>query len=164
MLKEVKEKCETEMKEMKANEVKSIEMTKHKEIVKKFKQDLERKEFKISSLESKLETSTSELEKVYNASMIENKMVKSESLKENRKIENVNRKLIRMEEAARTGTIVIRCIINEMVVTVEKLRSDLTINQNNMSRVNLEDNKLSESSPLNSHLQPNSIINDSIQE
>ena len=55
MVKETKEKLEAEIKEIKDTEAKSIDIGKHKEILRKYKQDCERKEMKISSLESKLE-------------------------------------------------------------------------------------------------------------
>ena len=169
LLKETKEKFETEMIKIKENEVKTIEISKHKEIMKKYKQDLERKEFKISNLESKLETNASELEKIKNESILENNIVKSESVKENKKIANIQRKLKKMEEAARTGTIVIRSIINEMVLTVEKLRSDLVINQNNSNRGQPEESKISDIANLQNNEQSidlikNSLIQDSIQE
>lgn len=133
MLKETKEKLESEIKEIKDNDNKTIELSKHKEILKKYKQDIERKELKISSLESKLETNTSELEKLRNENAEGSKIAKSEVLKESKKYETTVKKMKKIEDTTQTAMIVIRRMIKEMILSVEKLRSDVIISKHEAS-------------------------------
>jgi len=129
MLKDTKDKLQTEIKETKQTESKTIDIAKHKDIVKKYKQDIERKDFKISSLESKLDTNASEMEKLKNESVIEAKSSKSEYFKESKKYETSVKKMRKLEEASQNAVLVLRRMMKEMILSVEKLRSEVIISR-----------------------------------
>lgn len=133
MIKELKDKLESTQQEIKVGSENMIESTKHKEMMKKYKQEIERKDLKISSLESKLDTNTSELDKLRESTLKETKSKKSEYSSQNKKYDSAMKKAKDAEEVTQTCTIVIRRMIKEMIITVEKLRSEVTIAHHELS-------------------------------
>ena len=143
--KEAKDKLEEELKKLKEVEDKTAEVVKLKETIKKYKQDCDRKEMKISALESKLETNASEIDKLKSESMKESVNAKNEFIKENKKHEGATKKLKLLENITETAMIVIRRMIKEMIITTEKLRSEMIISRNeNKSFKRIDQNKTNE--------------------
>jgi DNA repair protein SbcC/Rad50 len=159
MLKDMKEKLEEEAKDSK-DESKTVELSKHKEMVRKYKQEVERKESKISMLETKLESTNSQMEKLKNESVIELKASKADGMKDSKKYDNMARKLRKYEEAASNGVLVLRIIIKEMILTVEKLRSDVRINLREKSSRMTDYIKQNETSSIHSPLKSHQLNSD----
>lgn len=133
MLKETKEKFEGKIEEVKSTSENSVDQNKYKEMVKKYKQEIERKDLKISSLESKVESNSSEIEKLKFESTKENKSTKAEYSSQSKKYETTVKKYKKAEETTQIWAVVIRRIIKEMILMVEKLRSDALISHQEMS-------------------------------
>lgn len=123
MIKETKDKLELEMSSLKSDPNSSIELSKHKEIVRKYKQDIERKDLKITSLESKIITLDSTIEKIKSESFSENKE------KKDAKKDINSKKLKKMQEISQNALFVVRRILKDMILSAEKLRSDMVVSR-----------------------------------
>ena len=133
IVKELKYKLENVQNDAKNAAEKSNDQAKYKEMLKKYKQEIDRKELKISGLESRLETNSSEIEKLKSENLKESKIKKSEYASQSKRYDSAVKKAKQSEDVTQCCVVIIRRIVKDMILTVEKLRSDVMISNHELS-------------------------------
>ena len=105
-------------------------------MLKKYKQEIDRKDLKISGLESRLETNSSEIERLKSENIKESRVKKSEFQNQSKEYDSVVKTVKRSEDITQYCVVIIRCIVKDMILTVEKLRSDVVISDHELSTRN----------------------------
>ena len=133
IVKELKDKLENIQNDIKNESEKSNDQVKYKEMLKKYKQEIDRRDLKISGLESQLETNSSEIERLKSENIKESRVKKSEFKNQSKKYDSVVKKVKRSEDFTQCCVVIIRRIVKDMILTVEKLRSDVVISNHELS-------------------------------
>ena len=133
IVKELKNKLENIQNDIKNASEKSNDQVKNKEMLKKYKQEIDRKDLKISGLESRLETNSSEIERLKSENIKESRVKKSEFQNQSKKYDSVVKKVKKSEDVTQCCVVIIRRIVKDMILTVEKLRSDVVISNHELS-------------------------------